>query len=537
MSQDNTRKLISQVIGIENSAAWDIVSSDPEHNLYMVHHKPEANLFDYGKIRGIVVDTEAKTVVCRSYGYTPIVNADQITIQSGDNNIHLIDELGYEHVMQPERIHMKTGFEGTLIHVFKHNGKVYRSTRKRLDPSRSRWGNSITFTEMYWDLGGPKDEVLFDSNSKYSPYCHTFILVHPDVLVVSKDNIGDGYLVYLGPKQMWSVSYDECPYKQTYENGALYFGINQEEFNEDPRPNAGWIDDTLHVPLTVTNMSDNVTHSQGHAIFSPNNLSFDEANKHLMFGFYNSFEGYNNMDYRLLPGEFVIIHYTDEYGALIKMVKVQSSSYSWRSNMRDNNPNLLYRFFQLVNGSYIHYETDDGKRRYNSLYPTLTPYDKDSIMNKIKNNEPFVIWPQTVLDKNLLIDKESRMYNIWLAFLNSVPLHKQKDVSNYLDYLYNNRNELIGWLRMLERRGGLDSTVIPSRAINIIGAAKKFAREKVKRDQNVTNTGKILSIKTLIRNNIRNLVMKEEGSSLYRLIRDMNRWKRDLEEENRKIDE
>ncbi len=241
MSNDDIRKIISNVLDIENSAAWQIVSSDPEHNLYMVHHKPEANLADYGQIRGIVIDTEAKAIICRSYGYTPTVMIDRITVQPGDGNIHLIDELSFEHAMNPARIHFKIGFEGTMINVFKHDGKVYRSTRKRLDASRSRWGNSDTFMDMYWSLGGPGNDDLFDPDSKYSPYCHTFIIVHPDVLVVSKDNIGDGYLVYLGPKQMWSVDYNICPYKQTQKDGSLYSGVSQEQFDADSRPNAGTV--------------------------------------------------------------------------------------------------------------------------------------------------------------------------------------------------------------------------------------------------------------------------------------------------------
>ncbi len=532
MSQDDTRRNISEVLGIENSAAWQIVSSDPEHHLYMVHHKPEANLAEYGQIRGIVVDTEAKTIACRSYGYTPTIVSDQVLIQPGDGNIHLIDDLGLEHVVDPARSHFKMGFEGTLINVFKHDGKVYRTTRKRLDPSRSRWGSSKTFMEMYWSLGGPTDEVLFDPQSKDSPYCHTFIIVHPDVLVVSKDNVGEGYLVYLGPKQMWSLDYDESPYKQTQKDGSLFPGITQEVVNQDERPDAGWIDPAVHVPKTVSNMGENVSHTPGHAIFSPHNLSIEDANKHLLFGFYDPFAGYDKLDRRMLPGEFVIIHQLDESGAITGMLRVESTPYAWRSGMRDNNPNLLHRFFQLINGSYLRYNNPDGKSRYNSLYPIFEPFDKQSIKEQILNDGAYVVWPQDgpYYDPEYLMDKESRMYNIWLAYLNSVPLHRQKDVSGYLDYLYNKRGELIGWLRSVETRGQLDPTEYSRRMIDIISAARRFARQNVERGHDRNHNGRKMSIKDLTRDNIRNLVMKEEGSSLYRLIRDMDRWNREQEE-------
>jgi hypothetical protein len=530
MSQEDTRNVISQVLGVDNSAAWDVISSSPEHNLYMVHHKPEANLSDYGQIRGIVVDTKAKTIVARSYGYTPTIVSDQVLIQPGDGNIHLIDQLGLEHTVDPARSLFKVGFEGTLINVFKHDGIVYRSTRKRLDPSRSRWGNSKTFMEMYWSLGGPSDEVLFDPASKYSPYCHVFIVVHPDVLVVSKDNIGDGYLVYLGPKQMWSLEYDYCPYKQLQASGSLFSGVTQEQFDQDPRPNAGWIDRDLHVPETVEDMGASET-NVGHAIYSPHNLSIEAANKHLQFGFYKSFQGADKLDRRMLPGEFVIIHQLDETGATTGLLRVESTAYSWRAGMRDNDPNLRHRFTQLVTGSYIPYDTLEGKVRYNILYPIFEPFDEESIKEQINSDGPYVVWPQEVpyYDPEYLTTKESRMYNIWLSFLNSVPLHSQKEVSSYLSWMYNKRGELISWLRMLENRCHLDSAEYSRRVLDIIGAARNFSRRKAETGQDRTRGGHKLSIKDMVRENIRNLVMKEEGTSLYRLITEMGRWKKEQE--------
>lgn len=531
-SSIDTRKIVSSVLGVENSAAWEIVSSDPEHHLYMVHHKPEANLADYGQIRGIVVDTEAQTIVCESYGYTPTIVSDSIRPAEEGGMIQLTDELGTVHQVNPDRSIFKIGFEGTLINVFKHDGKVYRSTRKRLNPSKSRWGNSETFMNMYWDLGGPTDNELFNPESDYSPYCHTFIIVHPDVLVVSKDNIGRGYLVYLGPKQMWSLEYSDCPYKQTQEDGSLYEGVTPEEFEADPRPNAGWIDGEIYLPETVTSLTPDGSMNRN-PIFAPNDLSLEDANRHLMFGFYNPFTDYDKLDRRMLPGEFVIVHNIDETGATTGMLRVESTSYSWRAGMRDNNPNLLHRFFQLVNGSYIRYDTAEGRRRYDSLYPTFTPYDSQSIKNQLATVGPYIVWPQNTSyhDPSNLMSKESRMYNIWIAFLNSVPLHRQGEVSVYLDTLYKKRGELIRWLRMVENREYLDPVEYSRRVINIVQAARSFARERVERGQDRGRDGRRLSLKQITKANIRNLVMKEEGSSLYRLVREMENWKREADRE------
>ena len=523
---DNTRQIIAEVLGVENSAAWKIVSSDPDHNLYMVHHVPEAAHGKYAGIRGVVVDTQARTIICKSYGYTPTTIMDKLSVQS-DGMIRITDDLGLEHLVDPARMQIKSGFEGTLIHVFKHDGIVYRATRKRLDPENSRWGNSKSFLEMYWELGGPKDEDLFNPETNYSPYCHVFIMVHPDVLVVSKENIGDGYMVYLGPQEMWSVEYDECPYKQVREDGTLFEGVSQEEFDADTRPNAGWIDSDLRMPTTVSHFEPGATRDI--TILSPPNLSLEQANHHLTFGYYSSFPGWQNYDRRLLPGEFVIVHFFDENGNLEEMIKVESTSYAWRATMRDNNPNLLHRFYQLLNGSYIRYETPEGREKYLDLYPILTPYP----LEIIKQSLPLVVWPEdpTYYDPNMLTNRDSRLYNIWMAFMMAVPLHRQFEVAGFFTQLINTRNQVIGWLRKIESFGKLDSSEYNKRVINIIEAARRFSGRKIEQGQDRDYTGRKKSFKELTRDNIRNLVMKEEGSSLYRLAKEMKRWHQEQQEQ------
>lgn len=508
----DAQSTISKTFGINSSAAWDVVSTDDDHNLVMVHHKPEADLNEYGQLRGVVVDTNAETVVCKSFEHAPIVDADFLKITDG--KINLTDEFGTEYNLNLDEISIHPGFEGTLMHVFKHGDKVFRTTRKRIDPSRSRWGSSKPFTEMYEELNGPTDEELFDNNAMYSPYCHVFIIVHPDVLVVSKTNIGKGYLVYLGTKQMWSLEYNECPYKQLQSSGDFYGNVTEEEFEADKRPNAGWIDETLYIPkLSET-------------LLALPSFNVDQANKHLKFGFYDELENIQTIDQRILPGEFIIIHKYNEKGEIEKMLRVESNAYAWRSKMRDNNPNTLYRFYQLIHRSNLEYGTDTDKTKYNNLFPLFTPYDEKTIQNY---EGQFVIWPQHkdihqdndyIPQNRILYTKDNRIYNIWLAFLNSVPLHKQKEVSTYLDHFVNNRDEVVGWIRQIENIRNLDQSLFSKRTLDIISSARRFAKKPMK-----TRNGKFLSHKQKTKNIIRNFLMKEEGHSLYKLIREMNKYK------------
>ena len=145
---------------------------------------------------------------------------------------HLTDEFEVEHVVNPKNTIFKLGFEATVMRVYKHDGKVYHSTHRRLDASRSRWGASITFGDMYVQLGGPSNDVLFDEKKAYSPFCHIFLMVHPDILIATKANVGTGYLVYLGPKKMWNI--DSSPYPLEQVDTVVHLPVGTTELPVAP---------------------------------------------------------------------------------------------------------------------------------------------------------------------------------------------------------------------------------------------------------------------------------------------------------------
>ena len=468
------KEKIGPMLGLSPTDPFEIVSEN--ENLVMIHHRPDADMSRFGNLRGVVVDLEKGNVVSHAYPHANCVVSS--SIENRD------DKIVFQDVQIPlNSARIKIGFEGTLIHVFKHGGQVYRTTRKRLDPSRSRWGNSKTFGEMYWDLSGPSDETLFNPDKLYSPYCHSFIMVHPDVLICTKDSVGKGYLVYLGPKQMYSTDLDSCPYPL-------------EEVDLD-----------LHVPETSSTLE------PGNTIYSPEDLSVEEANKHLLFGFYEGIEGYEYLDPRLLPGEFVIV----ENQKTGDMYRVESHPYAWRAKMRNNNPNLLHRFFELLDYAYLKNNEDDGKK-YVNMFPLLTLYDKESLQSFLKN-DPIIVWPQnTETVQTVPSSKDTKLYNIWQVFLTSVPIHRQQEVVGYHDYLTDRRNELTEWLIETSDKSP-DLTEFSKRAQDILGKTKSFAKTRF------NQKGSSKSILTLTHDNIRNFISKEKGSSLYRLIREMDRFK------------
>ena len=483
-SDFSKKQIIAPLLRLDVNGTWEIVS-ETDTGLSMVHHKNDCDMEIYGALRGVVVDMNKGNIVCYSYPHSPKFVFPSLTLEDGklklNDNLHL----------DPEKIKIKPGFEGPLIHVFKHAGKVYRSTRKRFDPSKSRWGNSKTFEKIYWDLGGPEDEVLFDSNKDYSPYCHTFIMVHPDMLVCTKYDVGSGYLVYLGPRQMYSM--ENCPYP--FED----------------------VDDTLRVPDTTSSQFQD----ENRKIYSPELLTLDEANKHLRFGFYEEFEGSEYLDPRLLPSEFVIIEDTETGN----MYRIESPGYNWRSLMRNNDPNILHRFYELSDYSYLKNVIND-EQKYRENFPILSFFDPKSLSENI-NNCPIVVWPQnTEIVLPVPSTKDTKLYNIWQCFLITVPINRQKEVVTFHETLLNRKIEIVEWLNVLSETKELDLTLFSKRVQDILVKTKSFAVDRVKKGKNIDHkTREIKSVEMLTKDNIKNFISKEMGSSLYRILREMDRYK------------
>lgn len=577
MSTDpEDKQLIASILGIPNTNDWEI--RDRKGVLRLVHYTDKADLSLFGNIRGIVVDLDAKTAVCRSFGYTPVVTADELVVNS-EGQYDLVDVFGVRHQASPQNSVIRTGIEGTVMRVFLHGGEVYYSSHKKLDTEKSTWGQSIGFKEMYDTLGGPTRNDLFDPLSDYSPDCYVFLMVHPDVLYVTKDNVGNGYLVHLGTYKMWSTDPMTCPYKQTDQNGrplAMPVGVPvgvqsqySESWDSDPRPNGGWINPTSPVlQNVVTSLTEN---SLNPIMYSPPAINLPEANHHLRYGFYQPYDTSVLGDRRLGSGEFIMLYVTDEHEngqRSTRLIKVQSHAYGWRADMRDNNPNLNHQFCKLLDGPFIRAkQSADAQISYQQKFPLLTRYTIESIIRRIENEGAFVVWPQGVIADDLIETPIDRITNIWRAFLMAVPLHRQEEVSHFYNNYITSREQVITWLVKLENAadvgvgsggaggggavaavggvvgggavggadvGGADVGVqgepgapeLP-RVTQILAQARESASKRIQSGQNIDRFNRKLTHKALTRTNIRNMVMKENGSSLYKMVKAMRAQERE----------
>lgn len=469
---------------IYDLSVFDVLSVVPEAGLYLVHYTGSSSI-THGFLRGIIVDVPNQRIVCDSYGYTPTVSLSRDLVVAPTGNYELLDTDGRTHSVSPNQVQFRVGYEGTILRLFKHNGKVYISTHRRIDASRSRWGGSAPFPQMYTELGGPKGEDLFPADVATSPFVYFFLLVHPNVLIATLENIQGGYIVFLGRRQM----------KPDPSDTRTEFGEKTED--------------------EVFNLYPNLRR--------PKNLSLEEANNHLQHGYYPPQENpplVNGVeDHRLRKGEFVMM-YTLQSDGMVNLIKVQGIPYWWRTMIRDNNPNLTHRFYQLTDLAQLRVEASvDNWNSYASMFPILSDISQSPM------GQP--IFDPTLGTAASVRTREGRLLNIWRALLIAVPLSSQQEAHQIYATFVKDREDVIAWLRSIEESLPLHTAPPPeaqnysARVFSIINSARQFARERRQTNRNVGRNGNIMGMRALVRDNIRNLILKEKGISLYRLVREM----------------
>jgi hypothetical protein len=224
---------VAEKLGIPNVSDWGIGDSS-KNGLVLINVSESADLGTYGHLHGAILDMDVEPIndvvpmVSQSYGYEPIVVADRIQINNGQLN--LIDSTGQQYSYDvgfrgTPTMMLKQGQEGVFVRVFMFpdytidqvtdkivvSPKMHLATRRRLN-AEGRYGShdNPTFEEMYYMYNGPTLEQLYDTTKMYSPYVHSFLIVHPSLQHVCKDDVRDGYMMYLGTNVMWDLNL--CPY-------------------------------------------------------------------------------------------------------------------------------------------------------------------------------------------------------------------------------------------------------------------------------------------------------------------------------------
>lgn len=497
------KKILAEHMKVEVSDDWNVVDYDPEDELYQIHYGPNADMKKFGAQRGIIIHYNKQTgkcvTVCRGFEYTPTIKCDYI--KSG-STVTLTDNLGKKHIVDTKKAIFKPGHEAATIRVFLFNGKVRRSHYRGLDiyKSKAKWGDSKTFAHMYDEAGAPKDSDLFDMTKKYSPIVHIILLVHPDISNVSKEAFvgGRGYALYVATKTMWV---DEYPTDE--------------------------VDGVIHEPKNLTHDINKVRNSEpGTYLYTPRDLNCDQVNYFLSYGWQLTVDSqtgkfrYHNTDLRQHNGEFVVAYLEGHKSTTI--IKIQSTAYTWRFNLRGNDANLYHRFCELMEDCKLRLVSDE----YLEKYPKFSYYTPESIMSTL-DKKYIDTFPDHGMPTSVLTEDE-KIYNIWISLILAVPFHCQKAVSKMLTKYTKDKKDVCEYLYNLYK-GETTNDVHLERATQIVNLAVTHAiRNLEKNGTKVTVTDdkglddiekRAVVVDILVKKNIEWLISNEHGHSLYKLIK------------------
>jgi len=504
---------VAEVLGVPINNSWFIADIDKKNGLALAHYDPRYDMNDYGHIRGTVVDYLDSTVVSKTYGYTPIIVRPQL-IPSVDGVITLDIEQNTRYFFKPDRYKIYAGFEGSLMRVFMYNGKVYHTLYKQLNPTRYGWGKSKDFMTLFYELGGPSNDVLFDTTKKFSPWCFTFVISHKDLLVATKQDIrSDGYLVLLEVTKLW----------ETLPN------VPPEEIDEELRMNFEYVEE---MPSVITKPF----------IYKPKPLTIEEANRHLSHGYHQSVVTFDN---RLSMGEFVIMHRLDDAGNTIDLVKVVSPAYAWRTSMRNNDPDLYRNFCRLTNFTHQTTNLPEEIISFSEYIPLLSLVPISEVKDMLRTG-PILTLPETNSSdpkyQQSMQNARGRLHNLWLAYILSLPLSRQKEVADYFETFIAGRDRLIKLIVALAMYDNFDkrdfTTTYTKRMLDIVEEVKRRyikvieeskipldlqgSRRYYKRPVFKGATAEERK-KNEMQRHTYGIIMNENGSSIHKMVIAMNR--------------
>lgn len=324
-------------------------------------------------IRGCGFDFVEKRKVYHSYGYTPVINIDYIP-QEGIFGV-TTDGIAI-NIPNDENMVLKPIYDGTLIHVYKHAGKVYTSTKRSINIENSRFGKSENFGKLFRrffniDSNDELDGKMFDKTKDYSDFVHVFLLNDPYLQINTRYDVGVGSLKYLKTFRLQGEGFQDDNVETTSE-WLETFTLYESPF-VPPAPKE-------FEPI----------------VYNPAVLDIEKANKVLRSGYYtvnesDFFSRYGNpkindeLDIRILPGESIICEYGSDDARNI--IRLTPSSNQWRIDVLDNkNNNLFYQYVRLTDFVYAFKNEKDmtANHKYQKLFPNLVPGKNDET-HKLKN--------------------------------------------------------------------------------------------------------------------------------------------------------
>lgn len=488
---DEITQIVSKAIGMEYSPNWSVVDEDAENKLALPHYSKTANTNIYGHIRGVIVDTELGIVLAESFGYTPTVIIRNPKLFGETFTVKDID--GVDHTFHLATAVMKRAFEGVVLRVFWHKGQLFIVTHKRIDSARSRWGSSKYFVTLYKEAGGPTAEQLFDTSKPFSDTCYDFLVVDSALLVGSRQRVTKPYLVLLAERK-----YDS-------QRPAEQMAPARGDFTATTTIN-GSIDESF--------------------IHKPETLSAEEACNFLQYGYYDPF---TTEDPRMGTGEELIVYEQDADGNIVDIVKIRGLDADFRIKMRGDNPNIKNQFYSKLDLCYPDLNSRDAWVAFQNNFITFPLYSVKAVQQLFNDTSAIATLPVIKATPADYPTRDDRIHLLFLNFLITLPATSQQGaIDMYVEYL-RDRDDVIKWLASLEKehagkhKNQLEQLELHKRIVSIILAVRDLTEKDIDTGRNYSRKGAVIHRDMLVKDKVRNLILKERGVSLYSLVREMKR--------------
>jgi hypothetical protein len=486
---------IAKILNIESENGkypFKVVDSKEDHGLYMIHYDAD----EIGKTtkdsidrsyRGVIV-SDVDGIIVPSFGYTPSIVMDDFDVKVEDE---LTDKDGNKHKLGDFGItRMFPMFDGTLLRVWKYKDQIHISSHKKIDAINSRWGTSGKFVELFTkytkDIFGEHQENLFDENNKEKIQIHNFLLVDIDLMISSKlhldTSIKTGFVLHIN-------------------------SINCELIEE--------------VNLKIPNLHYSEIGSNKNTLIKvmPFDVTTDEYKSFLTKGFYTDMEKIHS---HISMGEGIVLFNGKS------MLKVVSNGYNRRSKIVNNDPNILHRVYELITDTKFSPEGDT----YLEQYPVLPcPTDEQikemsTIMTSFPEN--WSIPNEDDFKKQDTKGFDLRFRNAVMHYAVSLPLYHQKVTLTAIKELVNNRykaiNEITNNYERFAKKQFPEGTnardlKVYERIHKIVMDSKSYANVRMNRGEKLDGATKGQTFNKFVKDNIRNLIFREYGTSLYKIVR------------------
>lgn len=473
-TDDADRKAVAAILKIPVSRGWVIANKLDRLVLVRVDDLASSDdIATFSHVHGAVVDLDSKQVLTSSYNYPHHAELSGLS----EDGLEIKTTTGLNYKLAPNTYSFSPAQDGVLLRVFKHNGVVYRSSHRKINTSRSRWGSTISFTAMYEEAGGPEDAELF-SDAPSSSTSYSFLVSHPAILVVSRCPATIPTITYLGSFESGLTGDDVAP--GIYKEPVSYFS---ESF-----------------PIGVQG-----TQAQ-------TEFTFDAA-----VNFFNS--GYHpgsNL------GEAIMIQ--EKEGTMIKRVfMVYGPSYALRTKIRGIHQDRVYRFFELAR--LVHKEIDDDMVLSDEVIQTIPEY------GGLSGAEVESLISMRDKLRQQYDTRQLRIFDAFIAYVWATPAPHQPTVMGAYPKLLQVRQEVTTWLIALSKTYGRGKEetikeIAGARGLNIISESRNMAYIRTTNDSYFSVFCKTLT----------SFVNKEYGDTLHLLYKAMKDNQRKLAASNTSFD-